>query len=80
MVKQIQVSEVLTEPPLPRSIKTMLFADVAGFSELKIANCSILDKFLGGISKLLKKFSFDPALLIHGEIVSLLFLMNWMME
>ena len=53
--------EVLTEPPLPRSIKTMLFADVAGFSEIEDSNTVLfLDKFLGGISNILKKFSFDP--------------------
>ena len=53
--------EVLTESPLPRSIKTMLFADVAGFSEIEDSNTVLfLDKFLGGISNILKKFSFDP--------------------
>ena len=39
----------------------MLFADVAGFSEIEDSNTVLfLDKFLGGISNILKKFSFDP--------------------
>ncbi len=53
--------EVLTKPPLPRSIKTMLFADVAGFSDIDDSKTLLfLDKFLGGVSDVLKKFSFEP--------------------
>ena len=41
----------------------MLFADVAGFSDIDDSKTLLfLDKFLGGFLRLLKKFSFDPCL------------------
>ncbi len=47
---------------LPRSIKTMLFADVEGFSRLEENKTpQFVEKFLGGISSILSKLSSPPS-------------------
>ena len=47
---------------LPRTIKTMLFADVEGFSRLDEAKTPyFVEKFLGGISEIIERLSSAPA-------------------
>ena len=53
---------ISTDSVLPRSIKTMLFADIEGYSGVE--DCKVpefLEKFLGGVSSILDKFSLKPA-------------------
>jgi len=47
---------------LPRTIKTMLFADVEGFSRLDESKTPyFVEKFLGGISSIIERLSVPPA-------------------
>jgi class 3 adenylate cyclase len=47
---------------LPRTIKTMLFADVEGFSRLDESQTPFfVEKFLGGISEIIERLSSAPA-------------------
>jgi class 3 adenylate cyclase/tetratricopeptide (TPR) repeat protein len=47
---------------LPRTIKTMLFADVEGFSRLdESMTPQFVEKFLGGISEIIERLSSAPA-------------------
>lgn len=47
---------------LPRTIKTMLFADVEGFSRLdEVKTPYFVEKFLGGISEIIERLSSAPA-------------------
>jgi class 3 adenylate cyclase len=52
---------VSTDSILPRSIKTMLFADIEGFSGVEDSKLpEFLDRFLDGVSKILDKLSLSP--------------------
>jgi class 3 adenylate cyclase len=55
---------VITDDPkvLPRTIKTMLFADVEGFSRLdETMTPYFVEKFLGGISEIIGRLTSTPA-------------------